>query len=51
MKSAVDLETARQAYEPAAQAYARAGAPGAFAVARRRADITRAEDYLQLFRP
>jgi len=51
MKSTVDLETARQAYEPAAQAYARAGAPGAFAVARRRADITRAEDYLQLFRP
>jgi len=47
----VDLETARQAYEPAAQAYARAGAPGAFVVARRRVDITRAEDYLQLLRP
>jgi hypothetical protein len=51
MKSSVDLETARQAYEPAAQAYARAGAPGAFVVARRRVDITRAEDYLQLLRP
>ncbi|HET9320985.1 MAG TPA: alpha/beta hydrolase family protein, partial [Bryobacteraceae bacterium] len=51
MKSAVDLETARQAYEPAVQAYARAGAPGAFAVARRRNDITLAEDYLRLLRP
>jgi hypothetical protein len=49
MKSAVDIETARRAYEPAAQAYARAGAPGAFVVARRGNNITRAEQYLHLF--
>jgi len=50
MKSAVDLETARRAYEPAEQAYARAGAPRAFVVARRRAEVTRADEYLELLR-
>lgn len=50
MKSPVDEETARQAYDAAAQAYANAGKPARFAMVAGPRLESRAEEYLALLR-
>jgi cephalosporin-C deacetylase-like acetyl esterase len=48
MKSRLDADVARKAYETTAQAYAKGNRPERFVVAKRRQDVALAEEYLDL---